>query len=315
MQRRFWAATLVVVAGLSLSLAGCGEMNKLKARRAWKEAIQLYQQQDYKRAADKFKETVDFDPNFAAAYFYLANSYDNLYKSTKRGDPTNDAYLTKAIDYYKEAAAKDTDSKQRKLAERFLLNAYGPDQLNQPEQMEPLLQKMLEQDPSDLNTYFALAKLYEDSGQYEQAEQWLNKAKEVNPKDPSVYGQLAGFYDRQGDFDKTQQAYEQWKQVDPRNPEVYYTLASRYWDKVYRDKRLKDPEKRELIQKGLQEANQALQIKPDYIEALTSKGLLIRQEAALEKDRAKYDALMKEAQTYTDKATALQKKKAAGLGD
>jgi tetratricopeptide (TPR) repeat protein len=315
MQRRFWAASLVVVAGLSLSLVGCGEMNKLKARKAFKEATQFYVQQDYKRAADKFKETVEFDPQYATAYFYLANSYDNLYKATKRGDPDNDAYLTKAIQYYEEAMAKDQDPKQRKLAERFLLNAYGPDKLNDPEQMQPLLLKMLQEDPSDVNNYFSLAKLYEDSGQYEQAEQWLNKAREVNPKDPLVYQQLAGFWDRQGDFDKTMDAYKQWEQVEPNNPEVYYTLASRYWDKAYRDKRLKEPEKRQLAEQGMQDIDKALQIKPDYIDALVRKGLLIRLQAGWEKDRAKYDALMKEAQTYTDKATALQKKKAAGLGN
>ncbi len=315
MQRRFWAASLVVVAGLSLSLTGCGEMNKLKARKAFKEATQLYVQQDYKKAADKFKETVDYDPNYATAYFYLANSYDNLYKSSKRGDPSNDAYLNKALDYYKEAAQKDNDPKQRKLAMQFLLNAYGPDKMNDPSQAEPLIQKMVQMDPSDVNNYFALAKIYEDSGQYEQAEQWLKKAQEVKPKDPLVYQQMAGFWDRQGDFDKTMDAYKQWEQVDPNNPEVYYTLASRYWDKAYRDKRLKEPEKKQLAEQGMQDIDKALRIKPDYIEALVRKGLLIRLEAGWEKDRAKYDALMKEAQTYTDKAQQLQKKKAAGLGD
>jgi tetratricopeptide (TPR) repeat protein len=313
MQRRFWAASLVVVAGLSLSLVGCGEVNKLKARKAFKEATLLYTQQDYKKAADKFKETVDLDPQYAMAYFYLANSYDNLFKSTKKGDPTNDAYLTDAIRWYKEAAEKDQNPQQRKLAMQYLLNAYGPDKANDPGQMEPLIQKMVQQDPSDVNNYFALAKIYEDSGQYEQAEQWLNKAKEVNPKDPNVYGQMAGFYDRQGEFDKTQAAYEQWKAVAPNNPEVYYTLASRYWDKAYRDKRVKEPEKRQLVAKGLEEIDRALQLKPDYIEAITRKGLLIRVLASMEKDRAKFDAYMKDANALSDKATALQKKKAAGI--
>lgn len=312
MQRRFWAASLVVVAGLSLSLVGCGEVNKLKARKAWKEATALYKNQDYKKAADKFKETVDLDPEYAVAYFYLANSYDNQFKATKKGDATNDAYLTDAIKWYKEAAEKDKDPAQRKLAMQYLMNAYGPDKLNDPAQMEPLIQKMIQMDPSDVNNYFALAKVYEDSGQYEQAEQYLNKAKEVNPKDPLVYGQLAGFYDRQGDFDKTQQAYEQWKGVAPNNPEVYYTLASRYWDKEYRDKRLKDPEKRQILDKGMEEVNRALQLKPDYIEAITRKGLLIREYAKMEKDRGKFDQLMKEANELSDKATALQKKKASG---
>jgi hypothetical protein len=46
---------------------------------------------------------------------------------------------------------------------------------------------------------------------------------------------------------------------------------------------------------------------------VANKGLLLREEARLEKDRAKFDAMMKEAQGYTDKATELRKKQAAGL--
>lgn len=313
MQRRFRAASLVVVAGLSLSLVGCGEVNKLKARKAFKEATTLYAQQDYKKAAEKFKETVDLDPQYAMAYFYLANSYDNLFKSTKKGDPTNDAYLTDAIKWYKEAAEKDQNPAQRKLAMQYLLNAYSPDKANDPAQMEPLILKMIQQEPNDVQNYFYLAKLYEDSGQYDQAEQYLNKAKEISPKDPQVYGQLAGFYDRQGEFDKTQEAYEQWKAVAPNNPEVYYTLASRYWDKAYRDKRLKEPDKKALVAKGIEEADHALELKKDYTEALTTKGLLLRLQLTWEKDPAKFEQIKKQAEDLQAKAQELQKKKAAGM--
>ncbi len=317
MQRRFKAASLIVVAGLGLSLVGCGEVNKLKARKAYKEAIDLYKQQDYKRAADKYKEAVDMDPSLTQAYFYLANSYDNQFKATKRGDETNDAFLTKAIEYYKIAAEKDTLPSQRKLAMQFLVNDYGADKMNDPAQAEPIIQKMIEMDPTDIGNYSALAKLYDDAGEYQAEENVLLRAKEVKPKDPLVYGLLAGFYNRQGEFDKTIEAYKQWQAIEPNNPEVYYTIAQFYWDKANRDKKLKDPEKKQMAEAGLQEADKALALKPDYIEALISKGLLLRLEAGLgeaQKDRAKYDALMKEAQTYTDKANDLNKRKAAGLG-
>ncbi len=313
MQRRFWAASLVIVAGLSLSLAGCGEVGKLKARKAFKDATQQYKNQDYKKAAEKFKETVDLDPNYGMAYFYLANSLDNQFKSTKKGDPVNDKYLTDAVKYYQEASTKDPNPAQRKLALQYLFAAYGPDKLNDPAQQEPLIRKMIEADPSDVNNYFAEAKIYEDAGQYQEAENWLTKAKELKPKDPAVYGQLAGYYDRQGDFDKTMEAYQQWQQVEPNNPEVYYTIASRYWDKEYRDKRLTEPQKKDLISKGMEEVDKALQLKPDYMEALIRKGLLIREQARMTKDRGQYDALMKQADDLQKKAQDLQKKKASGM--
>ena len=63
-----------------------------------------------------------------------------------------------------------------------------------------------------------------------------------------------------------------------------------YWDKAYRDFTLKEAEKRDYVDKGLEAVDKALQIKPDYMEALVYKGLLLRLQANLEKDPAKQQA-------------------------
>ena len=313
MQRRFTAASLVLVAGLSLSLIGCGKMGELRAKKSFKEANQFYTQQDYKRAADKYKETIDNDPNLTTAYFYLANSYDQQFKATKRGDPTNDNFLTLAISNYKLAAEKDLDPKIKKLALQYLVNAYGPDKLSDPGQAVPILEKMIQMDSQDTANYFALAKMYEDAGQYDEAEKYLNQAREMKPKDPAVYGQLAGFFNRQGEFEKTIDAYKQWQAIEPNNPEVYYTIGSFYWDKVYHDTKLKPNEKRDFINAGMQEIDKAIQLKPDYFEAVNRKGLLVRLQAGLTTDKAEYDRLMKQADELLQKSMALQKKKAGGM--
>ena len=41
-----------------------------------------------------------------SAYFFLGNSYDNLYKPSKKGDAENDALLTKAVNNYQRGAEK-----------------------------------------------------------------------------------------------------------------------------------------------------------------------------------------------------------------
>jgi tetratricopeptide (TPR) repeat protein len=307
------AVSLVVLATLSLSLAGCGKYSELKARKAFKEANQFYTQQDYKKAADKYQEVVENDPNYTVAYFYLANSLDNLYKPSRKGEKANDDFLTKAVENYKKAAELEKNPEQKKLALKFLVSAYQPDKLADPNQAEQIIQQMIQMDPGDPNNYFALAKIYADSGQYDQEEQILLKARDMRPKDPAVYGQLAGFYNTQGEFDKTIDAYEHWAQLDPRDPTVPYTIAQFLWEKVYRDTKLKENEKRAYIAKGMENVDKALSLKPEYPEAVANKGLLLREEARLEKDRAKFDAMMKEAQGYTDKATELRKKQAAGL--
>ena len=127
--------------------------------------------------------------------------------------------------------------------------------------------------------------------------------------------QLAGYYNRQGQFDKTIDALEERASKEPTNPEAFYTISTYYWDKAYRDFKLKENEKREFVQKGVEAVDHALQIKPDYMEALVYKNLLLRLEANLEKDPSKQQALIKQADQLRDKAQELRKQKAAGVSD
>jgi tetratricopeptide (TPR) repeat protein len=320
-------STLVPVAiALALAVAaGCGKVNELKARKSFKDANALYQQQEYKKAAAKYEETLALDADIkipcegsdcsAAAHFYLANSYDNLYKPARQGEKDNDANLQKAIEHYKISAEKETNAKMKKLSLEYLVAAYGPDKLNDPSQAEPLVQKMIDMDPKEPTNYFALAKIYEDAGRYEEAESTLLKARESRPEVADVYMQLAGYYNRQGEFEKTIEALEQRATREPDNPEAYYTIATYYWDKAFRDFRLKDPQKKDFILKGVEASDKALKIKADYMEALTYKNLLLRLQANMEKDPAKQKALLAEADQLRNKAIELQKKKTAGVGD
>ena len=255
-------AVVLAIAGLGAS--SCSKIGMLKGQMAWKDANAAYAASDYKKAIDKYQEALKNNPELAYAYFYLGNSYDNLYKVAKKGQPENDANLTKAVEYYKQATEKITDPKLRKLSFEYLLNAYGPDKLNDPSQAEPIVQKMIEIDPSDTANYFALAKIYEDAGNYEQAEAALLKARDAHPKDTAVYMQMAAFYNRQGRFDKTMEALNQRASQDPHNPEGYYTIAVYYWDKTFRDKGLNDATRHEYINSGMEAVNKAISIKPDY---------------------------------------------------
>lgn len=314
MQRRFKAAALVaVLAALSVAVTGCGQFNMLQARKTIKEAHVLYAQQDWRRAADKYVETVKFDPNQVQAYFFLGNSYDNLYKPSRKGEPTNDGYLVKAVENYKKSSQVDPDPKMRTLALQYLVAAYGPDKLNDPGQAEPLVQEMIKIEPNETQNYYVLAKMYEDAGLYDQVEATLLKAKEMKPRDPGVYMQLARFYNDLGEFDKTMAAHYERVAIEPNNPEGFYTISVFFWEKVNKDFRLKEPQKREYLGKGMQAVTKALALNPDYIDALVFKGLILRSQALLEKEPANQQALIKEAEQITDRVNVLRKKRAAGV--
>lgn len=302
------AAVCALMALLGAAVAGCGQVNALKAKMSFKDANQAYQQQDYKTAAQKYEQVIQYNPDLTYAYFFLGNSYDNMYRAARRGEAGNDAMLTKAIANYKKSAEVEKDPKIKKLALEYLVAAYGPDKLNDPAQAEPVVQRLIQLDPSDPANYFALAKIYSDNGEYDKAEEQYLKARDVKPNDPAVYMQLAGFYNSQGQFDKTMEALNARAQKEPNNPEAYYTIATYYWEKAYRDFTTPEADKMKYVQDGLQAVDKAIQLKPDYFEALTYKGLLLRVQATLEKNPQKQQELLKEADQYRDKAQNIRSK-------
>lgn len=314
--RRVPAATIALLVGVSLAGAGCGKysLSNLKAMKSFKDANALYSAQDWKGAAAKYEDAIatnpDINTNGVTPYFFLANSYDNLYKPTRAGEPENDAYMQKAIDNYKKSAERDT-GQMRQRALQYLVAAYAPDKLNRPEEAEPVVQKMIAMDPNDPQNYGQLSKIYEDAGRYEEAEAALLKAKEVRPNDPVVYTTLSGFYNRQGDFEKTMEALHQAADLEPNNPEGYQRVAVFYWEKAFRDHRLPSAQKREYITKGIEATDKALALNKEYVDALTYKNILLRMQANEETDRTKQAALLREADELRNKAIELGKKKAA----
>ena len=99
--------------------------------------------------------------------------------------------------------------------------------------------------------------------------------------------------------------------IEPNNPEAHYTVSTYYWDKAYRDFRLKDAEKLDMVVKGIESVDKAIQIKSDYMEAIAYKNLLLRLQANLIKDPARQQALIKEADQLRDKAEEMRKAKSS----
>ena len=313
--RAFSGASLASAAMVALAIsAGCSQVSQVQAKRSFKAANIAYQAQDYKKSAALYEETLQEDPSIAAAHFFLANSLDNQYKPSRRGEAANDELMTKAVEHYRLGAEKlagsalEDERKLAKLSLEYLVAAYGVDKLNDAAAAEPVLIKMIEMEPSEPSNYAVLGKIYEDAGYYDDAEKVLLMSKTAKPKDASVYLQLAGFYTRQGRFDKTIEALNQRAEIEPNNPEAFQTIAGYYWDETRANSSLTEAQKKEYISNGLGAVNKAISLKADYVEALTFKGLLLRLQALVEKEPAKQQALIKEATDLSDQANALKKK-------
>jgi tetratricopeptide (TPR) repeat protein len=313
MDMRSAVARLVVVVGLALPLVSCDFINELQAMKRFKEANILYQRQDYQNARVAYEEVVAENPEMTVAYFYLANSYDNLYKPSRRGEAENDLYLERAVENYKLAAETEEEPDRRKLAMQYLVAGYGADKLNDPNLAEPVLQQMIVLDPGDDANYYTLAKLYEDAGLYELAESTFLQVRDVRPDDTAVFLQLAGFYKRQGDFEQEIEALQTRASMEPDNPEAHYMIATSFWEKAFRDFRLTQDETREYVMGGLEAVDKALDLRDGYVEALIYKGILLRLQANTETDLEIQQALIAEADELRDRAEAIQKRETAGL--
>ena len=310
--------SVAMVILVAVASTGCSQYKMLQGKRALKAGNQAYKAQDYKSASEEYEQALRNDPELSDAYFYLGNSYEQQYKPSRRGDRENDGFLEKAIDNYQKSAEKlaaSTDPARKNLANlslKYLVAAYGTDKLNDPGKAEPILIRMIELEPNEPENYFMLANVYEQAGLYDDAERVYNLARDAKPADPAVYLQLAGYYNRQGVFEKTIAALEQRAEKEPTNPEAFQMIAGYYYEEASADTRLRDQEKLDYVMKGLAAADKALSIKKDYPEAMTFKGLLLRQEARLEKDPAKAQQLLKEGTEWGEKANAMRKSQAAG---
>ncbi len=316
-------ARVVVAAVLIVPLASCGYLDQVSAMRTFKEANLAYGRGDYERAVEHYEDIVAIlenvgagDPllneQLTATYFYVANSYDNLYKPVRRGEPENDGYLEDAVRYYTLASERITDPDLQRLSMQYLVAAFGPDKANDPARSEPVLRQMILQDPENPDNYFALANLYEQSGLFEDAEAVMLEARNLHPDDPIVYLQLAGFYNRAGEFELTIDALEQRAEIEPDNPEAFYTISTFYWEKAFRDFRITQDQKVEYIEAGLAAADTAIGLNDRYVDALVYKNILLRMKANETDDRDEVDSLIAEADELRDRAEQLQEEQQSG---
>ena len=83
------------------------------------------------KSAEEALTLAEAETGPAGAYFFLANSADNMYRPARRGEAENDALLTVAVQNYQKAAETSVDPKIKKLALDYLVASYNnPDKLN-----------------------------------------------------------------------------------------------------------------------------------------------------------------------------------------
>ena len=131
-------------------------------------------------------------------------------------------------------------------------------------------------------------------------------------------------------MDDAKQWYEKLISVDPKNKEAYYTFGVIAWTKTFAPRMearaklgmkpedpgpIKDKKIREeltakngpIADEGIQNLQKALQIDPEYDDAMAYMNLLLREKADLEESPTAYKKDTDEADTWVQKSLETRK--------
>ena len=201
-------------------------------------------------------------------------------------------------------------------------------------------------DPGLLNARLYLATAYaqlyipgaetpENNRNAEQAIEEFKKVADSNPPKEAKAHSLKGIASLYFNMKKLPDAKDYYKKVadlDPNDPEAYYSIGVIDWTMSYQPRmearaklglqpteQLKDKKvceqlrttNMDKIDEGRQNLEKALQLRPDYDDAMAYLNLIYREEADLTcNDPAKRQELLKQADTWVDKTLATKKAKA-----
>jgi tetratricopeptide (TPR) repeat protein len=327
---------LVLAALTPLVLAGIG-CNLVRAKAAFKDGNKLYREENYRKAIEYYERAVQLKPDFAEAHFYLASSHQSLYRPGK-DDPENRMHLDKAIEHFEKSLevnkGNSPNLKQLRINTLGALTAiYSDPPLQDYQKALGYAEQLVKDNPDDTKNLYAMANLYEKFGRVDEAQATYEKVVEQNPNDPKACGALAAFYNkplweekgdvweegkstgpRRAKFDEAIATLEKCADLDPSDPSGHYKVATFYWDKAYRDPLLSDKQKNDYADKGIAAVDVALQIKPDYWEAIISKGLLYRVKAQVAPSMADRKKFLEQALILQKQALDLRKEQQAASG-
>lgn len=257
-------------AALFFLIMGISGCAKLRARDLLNKGVQSFKNGQYDVAIEDFKQAKDLDPTLLNARLYLATAYATQYIP---GAPSqeNMQFGNQAIAEFKE---------------------------------------VLQQDPNNLSAIDGIG---------------------------SILFQMAGTPFDKAKFEESKTYHEKHIALQPNDPEPYYWIGVIDWTLAFRDnglmrvdynkdhvnKQIKDtdplpPALRTdyvakdgpLIDEGIADLKKAIQIRPDYDDAMAYLNLLYRRKADTVESADERAELVKQADDLIDKVKEIKQKRA-----
>lgn len=263
---------LCLLVALSLSLSLLAGCNKIQARMAIRDANDAYAKEDYKTAREQYER---------------ARSIDG------RSFPE----LDRMIGY--------------SLIGMYVPEDKSPDNVKNADAAIVELRKYLRKKPDDLIAREALINLYLNAERITDAINYFKEWLQTHPADLEAVRSIATLYAKQGNFNESLNWYEKITLLDSRNPESYYVYGVVCYEKVAKNPPADMNERLQIIEKGKRALARAVELKKDYFEAMVYLQLLYRQQAPIETDPVKQQALIAEADRIRNQAIEIVRRKKA----
>jgi tetratricopeptide (TPR) repeat protein len=214
------------------------------------------------------------------------------------------AQYPQAVEHFKNAVDLDPTflSAREYLAvayyQQYIPGAHSPENDQMAAAAYDQFQKVLDQNPKDQLAIMSIASLFLNQEKWDDAKQWFEKAIAVSPNNKDAYYSL-GFI--------------VWSKWYPALGQAMASVGMRQEDPgPIKDKKVK-AELREKwepsIEDGLKDLDKALEIDPEFDDAMSYENLLIRERAYLADTKEEYEQQAKIADGWLDKAMAVKKSK------
>jgi tetratricopeptide (TPR) repeat protein len=261
---------LAALALLAVPVLGIlGGCERVQARVELKKGNSLYQQEQYSAALAEFQKGLQLDPSDTFAWRSVGLTALALYRP---GDdsPKNLAYARTATDAF----------------ERYLKD-----------------------NPDDAKVQDYLMSILVNSKQYQKALEAVDKLQQQHPEeatDPKWNQYRVNVLIQAG---RLEDAAKLAAQV-PRAQQAVslYSIGVAAWNKVYNNNTIDFATKQQKVELGLTALRKAIEIKPDYFDAMFYLGLMLREKAKLETDANLRTNDVNEAEIWLKKGLELRKK-------
>jgi len=221
-------------------------------------------------------------------------------------------HYEEAIDHFRRAVELDPSLLNARMylatayAQQYIPGADTPENNQNAQMAIEQYQKVLDSHPSRdqrVNAAKGIAYLYLNMKKFDDAKKFYRMASDADPNDPEPYYSV-GVIDWTASYqprmeERAKLGLKPEENLNPKNKD-----QKKVCDQL-REKNIPD------IQEGIDSLNKAIQLRPDYDDAMAYMNLMYREKADVECDNLPQRAEdLKTADTWVDKPLATKKAKA-----